>query len=332
MTIKDQVLDLLETNKGIYFSGEQIARDLSVSRAAVWKAINSLRADGYSIDAVTNKGYRLSLSTDILSPQGITKYLEKDAHVLHIDVADQVESTNTLVREKANQGIPEGYTLLANCQTAGRGRSGRSFYSPAGTGVYLSVLLRPRDCNAQAAVRITTMAAVAMCEAIEEVSGQKPAVKWVNDIFLHGKKICGILTEGSFSLETGMLEYAVLGLGINVYAPAEGFPQELQNVAGVLLDSPRDDAKNHLAAAFLNRFFCYYYSDSHRQVVAKYREYSMVIGKEILVLQNGIQKKAIARGIDSECRLLVAYEDGTAEKLSYGEISIRLSQKKHCSV
>lgn len=324
MTTKEALLQLFESNKGTYFSGEEIAAELSVSRAAVWKAVNALRKDGYCIDAVTNRGYCLSVHTDILSPQGIEKYLEESCSDLDLHVVPQTDSTNALLRQQANAGAAEGYTLIANEQTAGRGRYGRSFFSPVGTGAYLSVLLRPNHCPALQAVRITTMAAAAMCKAIEEVCDEAPGIKWVNDIFVRGKKVCGILTEGSFGLENGLLEYAVLGVGINVYEPDEGFPEELREIAGALFDHPRNDMKNRLVAAFLNRLMSYYRSEDPSDYLETYRQYSLVLGREVTVLSPSGDRKAQVLAIDDACHLQLRYDDGTEANLSSGEISIRL--------
>lgn len=179
------------------------------------------------------------------------------------------------------------------------------------------------------------MAAVAVCEAIEAVSGEKAQIKWVNDIYVRGRKVCGILTEGSFGLESGLLEYAVLGIGINVYQPDGGFPEELRGIAGAVFDSRQDDAKNRMTAEFLNRFFVYYGSDNYYRTaqhgtgvevadyVEEYRRRSLVIGKQIVVLSANEAKDAVAIGVDDECRLLVRYADGTEACLSSGEISIR---------
>ncbi len=324
MTIKEKVLEIFESNKGAYFSGEEIAQNLSVSRAAVWKAVKQLKNEGYSIDAVNNKGYCLSVYTDILSPQGIQKYLKPQYQKLHLNVLQTIDSTNVLVRQKAAEGEAEGFVVVANEQTAGRGRYGRDFYSPSGTGLYFSLLLRPSDYTADQAVRITTMAAVAMCEAIEEVSDEKPKIKWVNDIFLKGKKVCGILTEGSFGLENGMLEYAVLGVGVNVYAPPNGFPEELQQIAGAVFDCAQNDMKNHLIAAFNNHFLDYYTNPDKKDYTDKYRQYSLVIGKEIVVISAKESRNAFVHGIDDDCRLMVEYENGEKAAVSSGEIRIRL--------
>lgn len=326
MSTKEDLLGLLESHKGIYISGQEIAQKLNVSRAAIWKAVKALREAGYGIDAVTNKGYCLPESTDILSPQGIEKYLLQENQFLTIEVVPTVTSTSTLVRERANSGAPEGYFLASNGQTDGRGRQGRMFYSPQDTGIYFTLLLRPQNCRGEQAARLTTMAAVALCEAVETVSGKSPKIKWVNDIFLDGKKICGILTEGAFNLENGILEYAALGVGINLYASEQGFPPELQNVAGVIAQHPGDDLKNRLTAEFLNRFFAYYRGE--REYIPIYREYSLVLGREITILSGEYKRKAVAYGIDDACRLQVRYPDGNTDLLSSGEISIQLENTR----
>ncbi|MDO5562850.1 MAG: biotin--[acetyl-CoA-carboxylase] ligase [Synergistaceae bacterium] len=323
MATKEKLLELFESNKGVYFSGEDIARALGISRAAVWKAVKALQGEGYSIDAVTNKGYCLSTNTDIISPQGIKKYLYGKCADIDVEVVQCAASTNALVREKANAGAPEGCVVVANEQSAGRGRLGRTFYSPSGAGIYMSLLLRPNNYPAQLAARVTTIAAVAMCEAIEAVSDEEAQIKWINDIFIRGKKVCGILTEASFGLENSMLEYAVLGLGINVYKPAGGFPKELAHVAGAIFDAQRDDMKNRLAAEFLNRFMAYYAELGKTDYVKKYRSRCFVIGRHVKVVSGSQTKNALVLGIDDECRLLVRYDDGSEESIFSGEISIR---------
>ena len=323
MGTKEKLLSLFEEQKGTYLSGEEIAERLSVSRTAVWKAVKSLRNEGYEIDAVPNKGYSLSVHTDILSAQGIQKYLNGACRDMELYVLPETGSTNTLLREKANAGAAEGCTIIAGAQTEGRGRMGRSFYSPADTGIYMSILLRPVELTPVQAVGLTTMAAVAACEAIEEVSGRQAQIKWVNDIFMDGKKVSGILTEAALGLESGSLDYVIVGIGINAYPPKEGFPQEIDQIAGAVFPKRQNDGKNHLAAAFLNRFMEYYSKKQNADYVEKYRERSLVIGKEIRVLSSGGERKALALDVDKECHLLVRYEDGSTERLSSGEISIR---------
>ena len=323
MTTKDKLLGLFEENKGIYFSGEEIARKLCVSRAAVWKAVKSLRDEGYVIDAITNKGYCLSTNTDILSPQGIQKYLKQEYKNMDINVIPVIGSTNDLVREKANEGYDEGYVVISNEQTKGRGRYGRKFFSPSGTGLYMSILLRPKNYSASEAVKVTMIAAVALCEAIEEVSDEKAEIKWVNDIFIKGKKVCGILTEASYGLENGVLDYAVVGAGINVYRPEGGFPEEIKQTAGAIFNTAQDDLKNHLSASFINNFMRYYMLQND-EFVEEYRKRSFVVGKKVIVIMGDEKREALVKGVDDDCRLIVEYDDGKIECLSYGEISIKV--------
>lgn len=326
MTTKEKLLALLEDSKGTFFSGEEIARTLQVSRAAVWKAVNALREDGYTIDAATNKGYRLSPDSDILSPQGIRRFLKPEYRDLDLTVLPTAPSTNALVREKANQGCPEGCIIIACEQTDGRGRYGRQFFSPVDSGVYLSLLLRPTAYSPQQATCLTAAAAAAMCQAIEAVTGQQPGIKWVNDIFLHGKKVCGILTEAAVGLETGTLNYMVLGAGVNLYPPVKGFPEEIQPIAGSVLERSCPEAKNRLVGEFLNRFWDFYTHPECRTYLEDYRSRSLAIGQNVTVLSAGKAVSAYAYGIDDDFRLLVRYENGDTEALSYGEIRIQLDE------
>ena len=218
-----------------------------------------------------------------------------------------VSSTNTCVREMAEAGEAEGSTVISGAQTGGRGRNGHSFFSPYNTGLYMSVLLRPQGCRSDRAVRLTTMAAVA-----------------VNDIFIGSKKVCGILTEASFGLENGLLEYAVVGIGINVFTPEGGFPKELENIAGAVFNKKRDDAKNLLAAECLNSLMKYYTSFEKDDYVNEYRRRSLVIGKNVSVMFSDRQKEAVVLDIDDDCRLIVQYADGTTESLFSGEVSVKV--------
>lgn len=326
MGTKEQLLELFENNKGEFLSGEEIAKQLSVSRSAVWKAVKALRDKGYKIEAVSNRGYSLTLDTDILSVQGIRKYLSGLCSDMDIQVYPELVSTNTAVRERAADGAQEGLVVIANSQSGGRGRFGRNFYSPSDTGLYMSLLVRPSHCPAKDAVKLTTLAAVAVCEAIEAVSGEKAEIKWVNDVYIAGKKVCGILTEASFSMEDGFLEYAVIGIGTNVFAPKDGFPKELKDIAGAVFQTPRSDGKNHLAAEILNRFMLYYKTDKKQNYGENYRRRSFVIGKDINVCLADNIRKARALDVDEECRLVVQYENGETDRLSSGEISIRIQR------
>lgn len=323
MAVKEQVLETLERNRGVYLSGEQLADTLHVSRAAVWKAIRALSENGYSIDAVPNRGYCLSDQTDILSAAGIQKYLSPRAQAVALSAFPTVTSTNTLLKEQAAAGAPEFTVIAASQQTAGKGRRGRSFFSPSGTGAYISILLRPK-LPAERATLITTAAAAAMAESIESVSELHPMIKWVNDLFLDGKKVCGILTEASMDMESGSMEYAILGAGVNVYAPEGGFPPEISDLAGCLFPARRSDMLNRLTAAFLNHFLDYYDTLDEGAFLTSYRSRSLALGRRVQVLRPDGSVPAQVLSIDDQCRLLVRYDDGTEGLLSSGEISIRL--------
>lgn len=319
MTTKESLLTMLEARQGSFVSGEEIARTLRLSRAAVCKAVKTLRQEGYAIESATNRGYCLTSQGDLLSVPGIRKYLSRD---FDVTVSRSVDSTNAVLRLLAEQGAPEGTAVIANAQTSGRGRYGRVFLSPADTGVYLSLLLRPVRDNPRQAVMLTAAAAVALCRAIELAGGGAPQIKWVNDIYLRGKKVCGILTEGAFSLETGAPEYMVVGVGINAYAPKEGFPEELSGKAGALWDRAVADGRNKLVAGFLDCFWDLYMAADPAAFLEEYRSRSIVIHRDVLVAAGDTQRKAHTLGIDEECRLLVRFDTGEEAALSYGEVRI----------
>lgn len=323
MSVKERLLPLLSDCGEDYLSGEDAARLLGVSRNAIWKAVSSLKKEGYNIEAVTNRGYRLRDSGDILSPAEIEKNLTTLKGKLNIEVKKTVTSTNALLKEKAAAGAPEGTVLVALSQTAGRGRFARSFFSPADSGIYMSILLRPR-IPAESATLITTAAAVAVAEAAEELSGRKTGIKWVNDVLIDGKKICGILTEASLNIESGALDYAVIGIGLNVYEPENGFPDEIKNIAGAILGEHGSGNKSRLTALVLESFFKYYKDISERTYLTAYRERCIVLGKQISVLSPEGARPATALDIDENCRLRVKYVGGEEALLSSGEVSIKI--------
>lgn len=324
MAVKYEILKIFEKGKGVFYSGEELASVLGVSRNAVWKAVRQLEADGYKFDAVSGKGYRLSADSDVLSEWGIKKYLGDCADKFNLKIYKTISSTNTVLKEMATDGAPEGTILIASEQTAGRGRMNRKFYSPTGTGLYMSILLRPR-LNAEESLFITTAAAVATARAIEEISGQTAGIKWVNDIFLNEKKVCGILTEASFDMESGGLEYAISGIGINITPPSEGFPDEIKDVATAVFDgvTPPQDAKNRIAAGIIKYFTEYYENLPKHAFLNEYVRRSIVVGRDITVIGRGEPRPAKALEIDDNCNLRVRYEDGTEDTLSSGEVSIK---------
>jgi len=323
LRIKTRLLKLLEDNKDAYVSGNDIAKELSVSRNSIWKAVKSLRAEGYEISALTNNGYRLESSGDVISIAGITRHFKSDG-VFIVDVMKSVTSTNTVMRDLAVKGMPEGCVLAAEGQTAGKGRLGRGFHSPAGHGAYFSLLLRPGSRTKEAAL-ITSAAAVASARAIEEVMGVESGIKWVNDLLVGGKKVCGILTEAVFDMESGMVESAVLGIGINTTRPKEGFPKSLEGIAAPLADrvEGKDGERCRLIATTLENFWGYYQNLENRGFLDEYRARSVILGKDIYVLSGSVKTPARAIAIDDECGLVVRYENGETATISSGEVSVR---------
>lgn len=322
MGVKDEVLKQLESNKGSYISGGQLAENLGVSRNSIWKAIKALEKSGYKINAIPNRGYCLEEKSDILSSFSISRHLN---NAFDIHVYPSVTSTNTVLREMAEQGTPEGTVIIAEEQTAGKGRMGKSFYSPSKTGIYVSILLRP-SISAEESLFLTTSAAVATARAIEDVSTKSALIKWVNDIYIGQKKVCGILTEGAFNVETNQLDYAIVGIGINICPPENGFPEEIQNIATTVFDKITDSInKRSLLIAHLLDYFMEYYKDFHeKRYVEEYISRSMILGKDINVLEGGKTIPATAVEIDKKCRLKVQFKDGTCRWLSSGDVSIRV--------
>ena len=324
MSTKDTVLALFEKNKGFFISGERIAEELNISRTAVWKAVKKLQSEGYEISAVTNRGYCLDKESDVLTVRGIRNHLDENCKDLRPEVFVRVDSTNTKCIEKAESGETEGYVAISGSQSAGRGRRGKAFFSPAESGIYMSILFRPEGLTENQVLHFTTMTATAVSEAIEAVSGKKAEIKWVNDIFINGKKVCGILSEASYGIHTGKLEYVVVGIGINAYEPSGGFPSAIADIAGSVFDVPSTGFKNRLAAEILNRMMSYYKHLSEAPYSEEYIRRSMVTGKDVMVHKDKEMIPAHVLGIDEEFGLKVRYEDGSVEVLRSGEVSIRI--------
>lgn len=259
--------------------------------------------------------------TDILSADGINKYL-KHSDVINIEILDCVSSTNKLLKETAAQDN-EGKVIIALEQTAGRGRFLRKFYSPNGCGIYMSILLKPK-ISAHKAVLITAAAAAAVADSAEYLTEKKTGIKWVNDVLIDHKKVCGILTEGSVNTDTGDFNWAVLGIGINAYMPDGGYPDDIKDIASAVFEKKEQDFKNRLAAQVLDRFWDYYLSLEEKTFLDSYKKRSFILGKPITVIKNENSTPAKAIDIDDNCRLLVEYQNGQREYLSSGEISIRI--------
>ena len=323
MTSKQKVLRLLEQNRGQFVSGEELARQLSISRSGVWKAIKELEKDGYRITAVTNRGYCLSEINDMLSVEGILPFLNGMKEPGRLYVHKCLDSTNKEAKRLAIDGAANGTVVLAEEQTSGRGRLGRSFFSPPGSGIYMSVILHP-EVSAEKSVLVTTASSVAVCRAIERVTDQRCSIKWVNDIYCRERKVCGILTEAVTDFETGAIESVVLGIGINFRRRDEDFPEEILGKAGALFQEETGGiTRNRLVAAILNEL-----DDLDRMLrtgnfIEEYKERSLVLGRTVTLMAKGEQRQAVVRDISDSGALVVTYEDGSSGEISTGEVSVR---------
>ncbi|MGN8631641.1 biotin--[acetyl-CoA-carboxylase] ligase [Blautia sp. HCP3S3_G3] len=321
MTVKSRLLELLEQHKGEILSGEALAGELQCTRAAVWKAVKALREEGYAIEAGTNKGYMLSRDSNRLSVEGIRLYLNRPD--VYLKLYREAGSTNQLAKQAAVSGeAGHGSFVIAQQQTAGRGRRGRSFYSPEDAGLYLSVVLEPKGETLQESLLLTTAAAVAVYKAVQKVCGISLDIKWVNDLYFHGRKVCGILTEAITDFESGNIEYAIVGIGLNLYCAAVGYPEELQGIAGALYPDETSASgidRNLLTAEIVNFLL---EETAHLKLSSVYVEHNMIPGREITIMDGSRSRHARALDICPDGCLRVEEEDGTISVLSYGEVSV----------
>ena len=312
MSVKQNVIALLEENRSKVISGQELANQLYVSRAAIWKEIKTLKEEGYNIEATPNKGYVLLENSDVLSKQGIAYYLTEEIDIFSYKTID---STNTQMKKLAINGGKNHSVIVSEEQSAGRGRFGRSFYSPAQKGVYMSVLLKTGD-SLQNATMITIKTAVAVRRAIAKLYDIEVAIKWVNDLYYRGKKVCGILSEAISDFESGMIEAIIIGIGINV--STDNFPLEIASIATSL--GLQEANRNQFIAEILNQLFAIIDED-FKLVLNEYRMASCVLHKQITFNQKGEQFTGLVREINDLGNLVVS-SNGAEMVLTAGEVSI----------
>lgn len=248
----------------------------------------------------------------------LEQYLDQK---LNITVFSELDSTNNYLKKLGSQGEKENQLVIALSQTGGRGRMGRSFYSPNGTGIYFSLLLHP-EFSAEKSLFLTVMAAVSVAETVMKYNKNDVKIKWVNDIYIDGKKVCGILTEGAINSDK-MLDYAVVGIGINVVSPENGFPDDIKNIATAIFPgNSEENIKEKIVADVINRFFSMYNGDD-KDYIKRYKEYSYLTGKEINIIQGETTRPATVIDITDDCHLLVKNEKGEIEEVSSGDVSVR---------
>jgi len=320
---REQVAALLAQAQG-HISGQAMSRALGVTRAAVWKEIEALRAAGWPIESSTRKGYRLAGPPPALSAPYISAHLGKDnLFAGKVQVEPLVDSTNTRLKACAHTAAT-GAVLLAEEQSGGRGTHGRSFQSPKGDGLYLSVLLRPHVGLADL-LTLTGWVAVAAREGVERASGAPVGVKWLNDLYLNGKKLCGILTEFTLLAESGEPDYVVVGMGVNMNQTAETFQsQGLGNIATSLAMEGYPVEQNHLAVCLLesldqlNRDFPMKRAD----YLDRYRAHCVTLGRRVSFDGEGTLQAGTAAGVDGNFALLVSGDDGKEHIVSSGTVKM----------
>ena len=317
MALRDDLLAELEKRRGEDVSGQALAERFGVSRSAVWKAVNALRAAGFAINSTPNRGYRLRPEDDRLSAAGVRAALGEACAGLRVRVYETLDSTNQEAKRLLAAGEPCPMLLLAEEQTAGRGRRGRGFYSPAGEGLYMTLALQPRAALSQATL-LTAAAAVAVAQAVEALTALACQIKWVNDVYLDGKKLCGILTEASGSFEADALSSVCAGIGVNVRT--RDFPEELAGRACSLW--PRAVSRNRLAAEIAVRLLNFAADRGAREFLEEYRRRSLVLGKAVTFTRDGGERRALAVGIGENGELIVRYDDGREEALNAGEVRL----------
>ena len=319
---REQVYELLRAAGENCVSGQELSRRLGVSRAAVWKAIDSLRQEGYTIEARTGLGYRLTAAPDALTEREVRRFLHADCPDLRC--LEEIDSTNSYLKREALAGAPHGTVAVANCQSAGRGRMTRSFQSPPGRGVYLSVLLRPQLPPEQL-MGVTGMTAVAVCSAVERTAGVRPGIKWTNDLVLNGRTLCGILTEMAVEGETGLVQSLVIGAGVNVSHTPEDFGPEVSKIATSLAQEGYPVSRAALAAAMIEEL--YRLSGALGGDVSgwvdAYRRGCVNLGKRVQLLWTDRREEAEAVDIDGQFGLVVRLEDGSQTTVRTGEVSVR---------
>ena len=322
--MRTRILEILRKSSSEYLSGEDISRQLSVSRTAIWKQMQTLKQAGYEIEAHPRRGYRLKTLPDLLLPYEIRSTLStKKLGQGEIHYFSEIDSTNNEAKKQANLGCPEGSIVLAETQNVGRGRLNRNWFSLTGKGIYLSVILRP-PFNPYDAPKCTLLAAVAVTKAIRSITEVECGIKWPNDILYQGKKIVGILTE--MSAEIDAINHVVIGMGINVNIGKQDFPAELMDIATSLsIVAGHDISRLALLGAILSQLEIAYDNVIQRgfsQMLDEWRDLSVTLGKNVNVVGSGREFSGKAMDIDNDGALLVQTE-GTLERVLAGDVSIR---------
>ncbi|MED4581374.1 biotin--[acetyl-CoA-carboxylase] ligase [Brevibacillus choshinensis] len=324
MNIKQVILQAFHDHPGQFISGEELSQTCGCSRTAVWKHIEELRKDGYEFEAVRKSGYRLLVAPDRLSAAEITAGLNTQRIGQQVIAHDEVQSTQPLAHEAAARGAEEGTLVLAEQQTGGKGRLGRQWHSPKGTGIWMSLIIRPA-IPLPKTPQMTLLTAVSVARTIREETGLPVKIKWPNDIFIGDKKVCGILTE--LNAESDRVNYLVIGIGVNANSVAEDFPQELAEIATSLRIESGEQVKRVRFIQQFCRFFeeeyDYFLQNGFERVKAEWEANSYTIGRWVNVqtISQKLEGRAIA--LDDEGVLMVQDQAGDIHKVYSADVNYR---------
>lgn len=324
--MKSEILRLLKQKDG-YISGQELCSILHVSRTAVWKVINQLKEDGYQIDSVPNRGYHLIESPDIVTKEEIESEINTTSFGRRVFYIEETDSTNIQAKKLAEKEVSHGLLVLAEIQTQGKGRRGKSWVSPKGSGIWMSIILKP-DISPHNASMLTLVAALAVNQAIREKTNLSSYIKWPNDIVVNGKKVCGILTE--MSSETDFVHYVIIGMGINVNTEQISSQEEsddLEKKATSLYLESGEKVKRSLLIQSTMEYLELYYNkfletQDMSQIIEEYNQMLVNIEKKVVVKERQSNLEGIAKGINKNGELLVETELGIKTILS-GEVSVR---------
>lgn len=320
--MKSRILKMLREQEN-FISGQEICDSLGISRTAVWKYMNQLKNEGYEIESVPNRGYRLVSLPDIISEQEIKSQLTTTAFGREVYFFDEIDSTNNYIKKIAENGAGHGSLAIAECQTGGRGRRGRAWKSPKGTGIWMSYLLRPAIPPYSASM-LTLVAGLAVSRVLSEVTGIEAGIKWPNDVVMNGHKVCGILTE--MSADPDIINYVVVGIGINVNT--REFPEDIAEVATSLrIETGRQHNRSGIIAKICTDFENLYGKlcecGNMAALTEEYNKHLVNVDREVRISELQDSYSGIARGIDNEGRLLVELPDGSIKPVFAGEVSVR---------
>jgi len=318
---KNKILKHLRLSKAGFVSGEELAMKLGISRTMVWRHMKSLEREGFEIEAVPSRGYRVTSVPDILRKSDIEQELKTKIMGKNIHLFPEVVSTNTLAMEMAARGAAEGTLVIAETQTGGKGRVGRKWISPKGN-LYLSVILRP-EMPLNKAPMITLMGAVATATAIRKQCGVHAVIKWPNDILIDGRKASGLLTE--MSAEQDRIRHIVLGIGVDVNMDIDELPVEVRQLATTLaVECGRKIDRLSLLRQLLRELDAWYQVllATEENVLDEWKVLNVTIGNSVSVSGTGETFQGLARGIDNEGRLIVEIADGTLRTVAAGDVSI----------